>query len=92
MSIMGAILLNMISMALGYDGNPLYWEKTLKMANYVFSSIFLIECILKLIVYKSTYFYTTWNKFDFFVVTASLLDVAMDLIGGAKMKALTVAP
>jgi len=86
------IMLNMISMACAYDGNPAYWEKTLKIANYVFSAIFLVEACLKLYVYRKAYFYTTWNKFDFFVVLASILDVFMDLISGAKLKALSVAP
>ena len=64
----------------------------LKITNYIFSSVFLVEAVLKLITYQKAYFYTAWNKFDFFVVSASILDVAMDLIGASKLKALSVAP
>lgn len=71
---------------------PEYWQKTLKISNYIFSSIFLVEAILKLYTYRKAYFYTAWNKFDFFVVSASLLDVMMDVIGTDSIKALSVAP
>lgn len=48
--------------------------------------------MLKLFVYRKTYFYTTWNKFDFFVVSASILDVLLDAVGGSNLNFLTVAP
>lgn len=91
-TVMTAILLNMVQMACSYDGQPVYWQKTLQFSNYVFSSIFLVEAVLKLLVYGKTYFYTTWNKFDFLVVCASILDVLLDAIGGSKLNFLTVAP
>jgi voltage-dependent calcium channel T type alpha-1I len=88
---MSVIVLNMISMACTFDGNPAWWVLILKYANYVFSAIFVVEASLKLFVYRRAYFYTAWNKFDFFVVSASILDITMDLMGGG-IKALKVAP
>jgi len=90
--VMAAILLNMVQMACSYDGMPAYWSKVLDLTNYVFSGIFLVECALKLFVYRKSYFYTTWNKFDFFVVCASIMDVLLDFISGSKIKALSVVP
>lgn len=90
--VMAAIILNMVQMACSYDGNPVYWQKILKNANYVFSAIFVIEALMKLYVYRRAYFYTAWNKFDFFVVSASILDVILDGFSVSNSKALKVAP
>jgi hypothetical protein len=38
-----------------------------------------VEAVLKLIAFKLSYFDTNMNRFDFFVVVASLLNVAMDI-------------
>jgi hypothetical protein len=42
--------------------------------------IFLVELILKFIAFGLTYFNNAWNKFDFFVVGASLLDVLLEML------------
>ena len=52
----------------------------LKVTNYFFSAVFLVEAILKLFVYRWAYFYTGWNKFDFFVVASSLVDLGLEVI------------
>jgi hypothetical protein len=51
--------------------------------NYFFSSIFLIECILKITAmgFKG-YWMSIWNQFDFFVVAASVIDIMMSLTMG----------
>ena len=56
----------------------------LEASNYVFTIVFIIEAILKLIAYGTTYFKTGWNRFDFFVVSASIFDFILDklLSGG----------
>ena len=90
--VMAAILLNMIQMACTYEGQPGYWKTMLKITNYIFSAIFIVEAVLKLITFRKAYFYTTWNKFDFFVVTSSILDILLDFIGANKLKALSVGP
>ena len=51
----------------------------LKISNYIFTAIFFIEAALKFYVYRSHYFKTGWNKFDFFVVASSLIDLALEL-------------
>lgn len=50
------------------------------MTNYIFTLIFIVEAILKLIGFGKSYFHNTWNKFDFFVVVASILDVLLKLL------------
>ena len=81
--IMGIIFLNMISMACSYDDSPSEYEYILKVANWVFTGIFILECILKIIAYGvGGYFYYGWNKFDFFVVIASIADIVIANIDG----------
>jgi hypothetical protein len=81
--IMAIIFLNMISMAMNYDDCDYGYEYILKFANWIFTGIFVLECILKLTAYGlSGYFYYGWNKFDFFVVVASLLDIVIANIDG----------
>lgn len=67
-------------MALLYEGASEEWESFLDVTNYIFSTIFLVEAILKLYVYRKSYFETGWNKFDFFVVVSSLFDIGMKFL------------
>lgn len=75
------IVLNMIHMALDYDDAPAIYTSTLNNVNYVFTGIFFIECILKIIAYDIAYFTTSINKFDFFVVCTSLFEIVLTLLG-----------
>ena len=67
-------------MALDHEGASLAFIEFLKVTNYFFSAVFLVEAILKLFVYRWAYFYTGWNKFDFFVVASSLVDLGLEVI------------
>ena len=73
------IVLNMLQMALDHDGASPGIILFLKISNYFFTAIFFIEAVLKFFVYRSHYFKTGWNKFDFFVVFSSLIDLALEL-------------
>ena len=75
--IMATIMLNTCQMAMSFDGQPKWYTNALSYSNYVFTAIFIIEAILKLLCYHTSYFFTTWNKFDFFVVSTSIIDLLM---------------
>ena len=80
--IMIIIALNMISMAMNYENcHPIY-DKCLTIANYIFTGIFIAECCIKLLAYGFAYFHGGWNKFDFFVVVASIADLIIASIDG----------
>ena len=49
----------------------------MKITNYIFTAIFIVEAILKIIALGWSYFGTSWNKFDFFVVISSILDILL---------------
>ena len=67
-------------MAMTFEGSSDSWNRFLEISNYIFTVIFLIEACLKLFAYGKSYFDTAWNRFDFFVVVSSLIDVGLKLV------------
>lgn len=66
-------------MALDHDGSSPSMISFLAVTNYIFTAIFAAEAVFKLMVYGLAYFKTAWNKFDFFVVISSLIDIAIEM-------------
>jgi len=62
--------------------------------NFIFSIIFIVECILKLSAFGKAYFISGWNIFDFFVVMASIMDIILQYTGlkTASSSALSILP
>ena len=93
-AIMVVIFLNMIFMALSYDGCSENLTNYLKSINYLFTFIFIAECLLKLFAYGiKAYFYISWNKFDFFIIVVSITDwivAGIDGIDAAFLKTFQV--
>lgn len=52
----------------------------LDLTGWIFTAIFFIECVLKLIAYGKTYFNNSWNQFDFVVVSSSLFDLIITFL------------
>eukprot|EP00347_Sterkiella_histriomuscorum_P003601 403363663 len=90
--IMICIILNMIQMACLFEGTSPGYREILDQLNVVFSLIFLIEAILKIIAYGFSYFENSWNKFDFIIVLTSLIDLALSLLSTNSLKFLRVGP
>lgn len=89
---MSVIILNMIQMGILHEGQSYEFGAMLDFTNYIFTIIFIVEAILKLIGYGDTYFNNSWNQFDFFVVVASIFDILMDIIGSDALSGLSSAP
>ena len=92
--IMIIIFLNMIFMLLTYDGCHENLTNVLRIINYLFTSIFIAECVLKLFAYGiKAYFYVSWNKFDFFIIVISIIDwivAGIDGIDAAFLKSFQI--
>lgn len=58
---MGFIMLNMVQMALLWEGNTQGQLLMLVYSNYVFTVVFLVEAILKFVAFGFTYFNNSWN-------------------------------
>ncbi|EGR28449.1 hypothetical protein IMG5_174880, partial [Ichthyophthirius multifiliis] len=90
--IMLCIVLNIISMAVDYEGSTLEYNQALEQINLVFTSIFMIELVFKLIAlgFKG-YWISSWNRFDLFIVLSSILDLILNSMGNS-MSFLRVGP
>ncbi|CAF4598355.1 unnamed protein product [Rotaria sp. Silwood1] len=72
---------NVITMSLEYYSMPSNLDKFLEYCNYVFTFVFLIEFILKIIALgPSHYFKDKWNQLDSFIVLLSIVSIVMEQI------------
>jgi len=90
--IMICIVLNMVQMGLTYEGESAEYTLTLLVINYIFTTIFLIEAIMKLIAFRRSYFHSSWNVFDFIVVIGSLVDIVLTNMNTTQLSFLRVGP
>ena len=78
--IMAIIGLNVACLALNYVDMPLWLVDTLFWLNIVFTSIFGLEAVAKLVALGvKPYFLDRWCAFDFFVALLSLVQIAIDI-------------
>jgi len=89
---MACIILNIFTMAAIFEGMSEQYSNVLENINYFFTASFAIECGLKLIAHGGNYFNSAWNKFDFFVVSSSFLDLIMANMSANSLKVIRVGP
>lgn len=75
-----------------FENEPPLYTQMMKIANYIFTVIFIWEMVMKMQAYSYRYFETTWNKFDFFIVMASIVDVALEFTPTTGNDAFRVLP
>ncbi|KAM8934722.1 voltage-dependent N-type calcium channel subunit alpha-1B isoform 2-T2 [Pelodytes ibericus] len=74
--IMVMIALNTIVLMMKFHGASQTYEEMLKCLNIIFTSMFSLECILKIIAFGVlNYFRDAWNVFDFVTVLGSITDI-----------------
>nr|XP_020668758.1 voltage-dependent N-type calcium channel subunit alpha-1B isoform X8 [Pogona vitticeps] len=74
--IMVMIALNTIVLMMKFYDAPEPYENMLKCLNIVFTSMFSLECVLKIIAFGAlNYFRDAWNIFDFVTVLGSITDI-----------------
>ena len=88
------ILANILVMTISNDDISADALNTLSSLNTAFSYIFIIELALKIIVFGRAYFLSGWNVFDFFVVSASVLDIILQYsgVGNENTSELSILP
>lgn len=76
-----AIVVNTVFMALdhyGLEEKPSF-NAVLKMGNTCFTTIFTVECAMKIIAMSPKFFFQVgWNVFDFLIVALSLVEVVFE--------------
>jgi hypothetical protein len=89
------IIFNIIVMSLANDDISSSQQALLDSLNSACSYIFIAELGLKLVTFGKAYFLSVWNLFDFFVVSASILDLILHYLGigsGSKSATLSLLP
>ncbi|XP_037837055.1 voltage-dependent L-type calcium channel subunit alpha-1C isoform X2 [Kryptolebias marmoratus] len=77
------ILLNTICLAMQHHGQTKNFNDAMNILNMLFTGLFTVEMILKLIAFKPRgYFSDPWNVFDFLIVIGSIIDVILSEING----------
>uniref|UniRef100_A0A8D0SB05 Voltage-dependent L-type calcium channel subunit alpha n=1 Tax=Sus scrofa TaxID=9823 RepID=A0A8D0SB05_PIG len=72
------ILLNTICLAMQHYGQSCLFKVAMNVLNMLFTGLFTVEMILKLIAFKPKgYFSDPWNVFDFLIVIGSVIDVIL---------------
>ncbi|XP_063303734.1 voltage-dependent L-type calcium channel subunit alpha-1C isoform X4 [Pelobates fuscus] len=72
------ILLNTICLAIQHYGQSCSFKEAMNILNMLFTGLFTVEMILKLIAFKPKgYFIDPWNVFDFLIVIGSVVDVIL---------------
>ncbi|CAF3279088.1 unnamed protein product [Rotaria socialis] len=80
------IILNTLFMALDQPGQSEKMTRILTTGNYVFTTIFTTEAILKIIAMRPVNFVKDgWNVFDLFIVTLSLVELGLANIKGLSV-------
>jgi len=92
-----AIFANTIVLAMEYHSTDpesyADYQKGLDVCNYIFTAIFFIEMVFKLLgLYRKEYFSDGFNCFDFLIVMVSLVELVIELAklteGGSGLSAL----
>nr|XP_029493342.1 voltage-dependent N-type calcium channel subunit alpha-1B-like [Oncorhynchus nerka] len=77
-AIMIMIALNTVVLMMKFHGAPDFYEAMLKHFNIVFTALFSLECILKIIAFGPlNYLKDAWNVFDFVTVLGSITDIVV---------------
>ncbi|XP_029624992.1 voltage-dependent N-type calcium channel subunit alpha-1B isoform X4 [Salmo trutta] len=85
-SIMTMIALNTVVLMMKFHGAPELYEAMLKYLNIVFTALFTLECILKIIAFGPlNYLKAAWNVFDFVTVLGSITDILVTEIKTDKL-------
>ncbi|XP_027874911.1 voltage-dependent T-type calcium channel subunit alpha-1G-like isoform X3 [Xiphophorus couchianus] len=75
------IFTNLLTMSMEHYNQPRYLEEILKYCNYVFTLVFVIEAILKLIAFGlRRFFKERWNQLDLAIVLLSIMGITLEEI------------
>lgn len=88
--IMACIITNAFVMATRFFGMPTWYSICITTLNYIFTAIFTIEAILKLLAFGcANYFRQHWNTFDFGVLALTALSTVLTIFNGSSLGTMT---
>ncbi|XP_046731246.1 calcium channel, voltage-dependent, L type, alpha 1D subunit, a isoform X1 [Silurus meridionalis] len=72
------IMLNTLCLAVQHYGQSKTFNHVMDILNMVFTAVFTVEMVLKLIAFKPRHYFTdAWNTFDALIVVGSVVDIAI---------------
>ncbi|KAM9444177.1 calcium channel, voltage-dependent, L type, alpha 1D subunit, a [Clarias gariepinus] len=72
------IMLNTVCLAVQHYGQSQTFNHVMDILNMVFTAVFTVEMVLKLIAFKPRHYFTdAWNTFDALIVVGSVVDIAI---------------
>ncbi|MEE6501703.1 hypothetical protein FKM82_004299 [Ascaphus truei] len=72
------IMLNTLCLAMQHYGQSKTFNDVMDVMNMVFTAVFTVEMVLKLIAFKPKHYFTdAWNTFDALIVVGSVVDIAI---------------
>ncbi|XP_052425511.1 voltage-dependent L-type calcium channel subunit alpha-1D-like isoform X4 [Carassius gibelio] len=79
------ILLNTICLAIQHYGQSELFNYVMDILNMVFTAVFTVEMLLKLIAFKPRHYFTdAWNTFDALIVVGSVVDIAITEVNNTE--------
>ncbi|XP_050686147.1 muscle calcium channel subunit alpha-1-like isoform X34 [Eriocheir sinensis] len=70
------IMLNTVSLAMKFRGEPEIYTHALDILNLIFTAVFALEFVLKIMAFRFKYYFgDAWNVFDFIIVLGSFIDI-----------------
>ncbi|XP_017312357.2 voltage-dependent T-type calcium channel subunit alpha-1H [Ictalurus punctatus] len=73
--------INVLTMSMEHYNQPKYLEESLKYCNYVFTLVFVIESVLKLVAFGfRRFFRDRWNQLDLAIVLLSVMGITLEEI------------
>lgn len=79
LAIAGVIGLNVVSMSMEFHMMPLSLEYCLKIFNYFFTAVFIVEAIMKVCALGPViYLKDRWNQLDVFIVILSIVGIVLE--------------
>nr|XP_033785401.1 voltage-dependent T-type calcium channel subunit alpha-1I isoform X2 [Geotrypetes seraphini] len=75
------ICLNVVTMSLEHYNQPMSLEIALKYCNYMFTAVFVLEAVLKLVAFGlRRFFKDRWNQLDLAIVLLSVMGITLEEI------------
>ncbi|XP_075431002.1 voltage-dependent L-type calcium channel subunit alpha-1D isoform X16 [Ascaphus truei] len=79
------IMLNTLCLAMQHYGQSKTFNDVMDVMNMVFTAVFTVEMVLKLIAFKPKHYFTdAWNTFDALIVVGSVVDIAITEVNSSE--------
>eukprot|EP01064_Diplonema_japonicum_P037211 TRINITY_DN8661_c0_g1_i1.p1 TRINITY_DN8661_c0_g1~~TRINITY_DN8661_c0_g1_i1.p1 ORF type:complete len:1049 (+),score=159.42 TRINITY_DN8661_c0_g1_i1:2253-5399(+) len=78
------ILLNIVTLSTIHYRQKDEWTSAQEVTNYVFTMVFILEAVVKIVAMGTMYWKENWNKFDFTIVVVATTAMFVPQLEGAS--------